>query len=280
MSNNSELLPREIRYFVLEHLKNHPTNTEVTGIVSYVKDKIKGKYPDLFSCGKDHKTNPMLENQTKEIIWDLITQRVITPGSTNNYSDANLPVLNVTEYGKKALENNLAIPHDYDRYISQLTKIRGLDSVIREYVEESLITFYRNCFKASAVMLGCASERAIDLLLESFAEAINDSQKQEVFKNILKKNGIQQRFDEFIGRLKGQKGGFSDIRSRLKQDIGEDVETAIEGVFRLIKKYRNDAGHPKKISIDRSEMFTNLMLFQRYCEKIYLLIKYFKKNKF
>ena len=59
-----------------------------------------------------------------------------------------------------------ALPEDALRYMKFLHEmVPTLDSVIEQYVSESLIAFEREALFASAVMLGAASEKRLYLFL-------------------------------------------------------------------------------------------------------------------
>ena len=57
------------------------------------------------------------------------------------------------------------------------TEISIIDPVIIRYLEECLSCFRRNLLLSSAVMLGCASEKAVLLLIETFGATLQGAQK-------------------------------------------------------------------------------------------------------
>jgi len=142
-----------------------------------------------------------------------------------------------------------------------------LDQIVEAYVTESLQTFLLGCHLASAVMLGVASERCIDLLTESYLGAIADAEHQRSFQRRLKRAGrsIKRRFDALRSEL---------IGPSLPTDLRDALDIQLSGVFTLIRYTRNEAGHPTTQEVDRLEAHGNLLLFPQYCKRVYDLIEH------
>src|ERR1700722_14943675 len=80
------------------------------------------------------------KDQTREIVWGLVIQGIVVPGE--NTQQAGLPFMQITEWGKKCLEDGEYLPHDAGQYISRIQgKISGIDASILLYLKESLIAF-------------------------------------------------------------------------------------------------------------------------------------------
>src|SRR5690606_14177692 len=79
------------------------------------------------------------ENKVREIIWDLITERILTIGDYNNDL---WPWFSLTEYGEKAINSAEPIPNDPSGYLSRIKReIPNLDSIIEIYLTESIRTY-------------------------------------------------------------------------------------------------------------------------------------------
>ncbi len=114
------------------------------------------------------------------------------------------------------------------------------------------------------------SEKAALLLIEAFGKAIQDANKRKKYE---KENTryISRRYEAFWKRL-------GPLAGTLPQELGEDLHTILDQVFDLIRRTRNDAGHPTGKTIDRDTIRANFILFPNYCVRVYGLMDYFAKN--
>lgn len=212
-------------------------------------------------------------DRVQEILWDLIIEGIIRPGNLNNRNHDQWPFFHSTEYGQTVLQQNRPTPFDPDGYLRRLsTDIPELDPVILQYLSECLKTFRINCLLSSTVMLGGACEKAFLLLIEAYTQAIADPTRKRRFENDTKGKTIKRQRDEFekqrVGRLTGLLPG----------DIVEDLETALNGVFSLVRNYRNDAGHPTGHCIDREVLYAAIVVVPSYLRKVYDLIGWLHLN--
>ena len=94
----------------------------------------------------------------KEVVWDLIIGRVLSPGSADSL-DSTWPMLSLTDHGHKVVKERHPVPYDPDGYLARLQQVPGgLGSSVLRYLEEALSTFRTSNNLASAVMLGEASK--------------------------------------------------------------------------------------------------------------------------
>ena len=180
-----------------------------------------------------------------DIIWDLIIEGIVRPGSLN--SDLGLPFFHVTEYGREKIKGGPALPYDPDGYLKRLTSdIPDLDEVILIYLDESLRTFRIGCLLSSTMTLGCASEKALLLLFEAYAEALSGP-PQEKFRKEIKGQPIKRKYDEFHKRLE------SHLMVKLPGDLKEHLDIALTTLSAMFREMRNDAGHPTGKGLRRVE---------------------------
>jgi hypothetical protein len=59
----------------------------------------------------------------------------------------------------------------------------------------------------------------------------------------------------------------------------EDITAELSGIFDLIRKTRNEAGHPTGRALEREEAFALLQLFPSYCKAAYDVIGWLKTHK-
>lgn len=49
--------------------------------------------------------------------------------------------------------------------------------------------------------------------------------------------------------------------------------------MKIIIRNRNDAGHPTGKSIDREELYANIIVFRNYLKRVYNVINWLNENK-
>ena len=65
----------------------------------------------------------------------------------------------------------------------------------------------------------------------------------------------------------------------LPSELSKDLETYLDGIFNLIRNYRNEAGHPSGKEIPHGIAYSNLQLFRFFSKNVHGLIKYLSSNK-
>jgi hypothetical protein len=149
-------------------------------------------------------------------------------------------------------------------------KIPHIDSIIIRYLGECLNTYRIGTVLASSVMLGCAAEKAVVLLIESYSNWLKEKgETKELEKfNVGKIKAISRRFDKF-------NKSFVSHKADIPSEYYEDFDIVINSVFTIIRKNRNDAGHPTGNEIDKSELALWIHVFNSHCKRIYDLIDFF-----
>lgn len=209
------------------------------------------------------------ENKIREIVWDLIIERVLTIG---DYHNDSWPWLSLTEYGKKYIGSEYPLPNDITGYFTRLTnEIPQIDLVIKTYLEESIRTYNINQLMSSTITLGCASEKALLLLIESYQTSFTDEAKKASFLKKIENKSIKVKFDEFDKSI-------NQILASLPYGLREYYSRNLGGIFEMIRNNRNDAGHPTGKSIDKDTLFVSLQLFIPNCKYVYTLITHFNQN--
>lgn len=208
--------------------------------------------------------------KVRQIVWEFILQGILAIGL--NESNPNFPFVSITEYGREVLESGQTLPYDPDGYLRKLkTEIPNLDPLIEMYLSESLQAYLKGLMFSSAVMLGVASEKAFLVLLEAFTNALTNKTKKRKFQNLQNSIRTKKKFDQLKKEIMA-------VRQTLPQELSEDLESQLDGIFNLIRVTRNDAGHPTGRRIERGVAYTHLQLFIFYCKRIYGLIDYFNNH--
>jgi hypothetical protein len=204
------------------------------------------------------------------IIWDLIIEGVVRPGRADG-GDAQLPFFYVTDWGRERIKN-VRTPYDPDGYLKALKlDVPDVDDVIVTYLTESLHTFRIGCLLSSTITLGCASEKALVLLIGAYGDALPTG-RQEKFRKNTAGFVIKRQFDEFNKMLD------SHLKSVLSGDLKENLDVALLAVFAMLRTNRNDAGHPTGKIVQREEAYASLMVFPTYLKKVYELLHWLTAN--
>jgi hypothetical protein len=207
----------------------------------------------------------------QSILHDLYIEGVVRPG-LNDGQNTEWPFFHVTDFGKEMLTSGPDTPYDPDGYIKRLKgSIHALDPVILTYLKESLHTFRIGCLLSSTISLGCASEKALLLLIGAYADALPAARKTK-FKQNTENKMIKRQFDEFSKMLD------SHLKARLPGDVAEDLDVALSAVFAMLRTHRNEAGHPTGKMPAREQCHASITVFPTYVRKVYGLIDWLKAN--
>ncbi|MEX1046426.1 MAG: hypothetical protein WD757_03160 [Actinomycetota bacterium] len=161
-------------------------------------------------------------------------------------------------------------PEDPDGYVAQLRgHIPEVDDLVVKYATEALRAHEASCFLASSVMMGVASERAFQLLGDSFGDWLDETDEarfRKVFDN--SRATYVAKFAEFRKRLEPRK-------SQLPPDTADGLSLVLDAVLDLLRVNRNDAGHPTGRDVDRGASFVGLQMLGVYLERLYALRAFF-----
>jgi hypothetical protein len=213
----------------------------------------------------------------RQVFHELYLELIILPGnnSTINTLSGHLlewPFYTVTEYGNSVLDNPDYQAHDPDGYLQKLKQqIPNIDPDIIRYLEESLRCYKHGLLLASAVMLGCAAEKAMLLLIEAFGNAITDTTAKGSYEQATRPWVISKKYEAFWSRLE-------PLAPNLPEPLRNDLHTVLDQIFGLIRRTRNAAGHPTGRTIERDTMYAHLIIFPTYLRRVYALISHFVAN--
>lgn len=265
----------EIRSLVLEALKDSP-QTQYENLCNTVariavsKQLVPNPRGNMSYSGGDFYLQSCDKDKVREIIWNLIIERIMTIGM--NSSNPSWPFLRLTDYGQVVVQSTTPTPHDPSGYINRIkNEIPNIDPIILIYLEECLNTYNINALLSSTITLGCASEKALLLLIEAYTMAFQDISRKQKFINNTSGKMIKRQFEEFSKSI-------TTIIGHIPSDVSDGLNTVLLGIFEMIRNNRNDAGHPTGKSISKEQAYANIQVFIPYCKKIYQLINYFNNN--
>lgn len=171
----------------------------------------------------------------------------------HNLSNIDPPFYHVTEKGSriiKTLSRDPSNPAGYRAYLTTKTKI---NAIAESYIAEALDTYNSGSFKASAVMVGAASE---SLVLEL----------RDVLSAKIMAIGEQQPAKLSAWQIKSVLGAIEaalDSRKRtMPVGLRETFEAYWPAFIQQIRVVRNDAGHPTSITpVSEEAVHAALLVF-------------------
>ena len=168
----------------------------------------------------------------------------------------------LTESGEKVLEHASRDPINQAGYLAYLDTQAVLDPVTRAYVEEALATYRACCYKATAVMIGCATENLILDLRDELLEKLT-ARHESVPKNIdawQVKTALEVVAEKILKDLRDDAKRHKGDESR--RQLYEDAQARLTPIAAEFRKTRNDAGHPASLDpINPADVHCNLLLF-------------------
>lgn len=207
-----------------------------------------------------------------DIVNSLILEGILRWGY--NFGNAGPPFMGLTKYGRTVLQSEEPIPNDPYGYLQKLEqKIPNIDENVRMYLEESLLTFQKNTFMASAIMLGVAAEGVFNILYDSLIDSVTSTKIKDELQKIRDSAKTKRRIDLLRETI------LVKCKDKIPRKLTDDFESKTDPLFNLIRQIRNDVGHPTGITVDRMTMFVNLQLFVPYCETSYTWVDFLNKNK-
>lgn len=213
----------------------------------------------------------------QQIIHEFYHEGIIIPGPKigkdiiSQTGALLFPFYQLTDYGRKVVGDTEYQPHDAEGYLNRIkTDIPEIDEVIIRYLEEGLSCFRKNLLFAAAVMIGCAAEKAMLLLIEAYGDSLTDKQQKQEYEKETRTFIISRKWSALWKRLEPLSVSFP---SELREDLG----TILERIFDLIRTTRNEAGHPTGKHVEKETIHANLLLFPIFCKRLYGLIQHFSR---
>lgn len=204
----------------------------------------------------------------RSIVWRLVGLGILTPRSISNPPNQ---FFELTSYGIRVLGETEESPYDPLGFLRRLTSdCPKLESSTIDYVQEAINCFLARYFRAASVMIGLASENEILQLIDQFGNTLDAISKPTFEAAISKCRNIKQKFDILYNRLLQDK-------SSLPEGIRE-LDTWLQGVFNVIRLYRNDAGHPVGANPSSEDILANLVLFRTYARYVSMLKEYLTRK--
>ncbi len=185
----------------------------------------------------------------------------------------------ILEQMKRAIDTDAVIPgqmlpFEIEKFPDTIQeRVPECDPVIIRFINEAIICLRADALLGTAFMLGAASEKAIAILIDSFAHAIRDESNRNKFLSRINRKMISIKYNEFEKSYRGCKSRPTD------SVLAQDLEVIIGSMFQYCRITRNEVGHPQIVpDLDRGVLIANMGQFANYIQRIYGLVKYFNEN--
>jgi len=184
-------------------------------------------------------------------LYDLFKTGILSWG--HNLSNPSAPHCHVTAHGRAVLQNLSRDPRNSNGYMAFLQSNTSVNPISRSYIEEALKTYNSGCFKASAVMVGAASESLV-LAVQASLIAKMDTL------------GLSKPRDLDDWRIKRVLSSVETLLKQRKQVIPNPLFEAFEAYWpaftHQIRTVRNDSGHPASIDpVTADNVHAALLIF-------------------
>jgi hypothetical protein len=249
----------DLKTYVFEFLRKNQS-TQVTSVLAGVEASAQRRLDD---------TEGRL---LLELLHELITSNILM--TAVNTANTGWPWLSLTSHGKEILLNSGPPVYDYEGFLSALkTRVPMCDPVIERYVSEALRAFQANLVYSCMVMLGCASEKAILILIESYISSIQPQANQDKLRSRTSKKEISAAFEEFKKSFDATRGKITLVSPV------NDFDAHVDAIFNFIRMVRNSIVHPANLpEITSALVYSNLQQFLYYLVTIYALVEYYRDN--
>lgn len=163
------------------------------------------------------------------------------------------PFCHLTDRGRVFLQHLSRDPLNPDGYLAHLTEIAKLSAIPMSYLDEALRSYAASCFKATAVLVGCASEPMCLELREVLSKKISSL-------SVTIPNGLNDwRIKKVLDAIKADLDGHS---THMPSKLKESFQSYWPAFVQQIRASRNDAGHPSNIdAVTPETVHASLLIF-------------------
>ncbi len=222
-----------------------------------------------------HNADPVDLRHSAVKAWLYIQRRGFAiPTSAMFPRDLNESELELTKCGREWVDGKEPIPELSAEYVTALQRmVPSLDDVVREYVVEGLGSFEHDGFRAAAVMIGAASEKALYMLAEKMVDSISTAPWKQKFTAAFNRRDLAELFYQMkkVLELADKVGG----RPFEVFDGGQDHLVTL---IKAVQVQRNNAVHPMNEKITDESVRLSYLAFPYALQKMEQLRDWFSKN--
>jgi hypothetical protein len=224
----------------------------------------------------NYNNDPVDLKQSAVEAWVYLQRR----GFVIPVSYLNFPItlddshLELTTRGREWVTGQEPIPELAIEYLAALRRmVPNLDDVVGEYVVEGLGSFEHDRFRAAAVMIGAASEKALYMLAEKMLDAISKPAWKQKFATAFKRRDLVELF----AQMKNVLTHADNVPNRPFEmfDGGQDHLVTL---IKAVQVQRNNAVHPMNEKISDETVRLSYLAFPYALQKMEQLRDWFSKN--
>jgi hypothetical protein len=182
--------------------------------------------------------------------------------------------LELTKRGREWVDGQEPIPELAAEYLVGLQRmVPNLDEVVRECIVEGLGSFEHERFRAAAVMVGAASEKALYMLAEKMLDTISTPRWKVKFSTALKRRDLTELFDQMRNALEQA----NNLPGR-PFEVFDGGQDHLVSLIKAIQVQRNNAVHPMNEKISDETVRLSYLAFPYALQKIEQLRDWFSNN--
>ncbi|MDQ7829321.1 MAG: hypothetical protein QN158_01890 [Armatimonadota bacterium] len=211
------------------------------------------------------------ETVALEVLHELATSNILLPALDRRH--LGWPWVRVTEYGRQVLQTGRPVPYDPDRYLAAAQqRLPTLPPLVLDVLRESVAAFHRGLIRASALLLGVASELLMLELTEAFLATLPEAERRSLSEWWAEKS-LYARYRLFREAFEARREALA-----LPDSVSKDIDAILDLVFNAVRLQRNEAGHPTGAPLNPVLMAATLQVFLEYAERITGLIAFLRQT--
>jgi hypothetical protein len=181
----------------------------------------------------------------------------------------------LTSAGREVVGDPQFSAEHSSRYLTELVGlVPNVGPLVLAYLREALACYTAEAYMACAVMVGVAAEAAVLEVAADFTAWLPPgTSKTNLERTLASRQHYVHKAEEFRRRLENE-------AVVLPTGLRDGLSTVIHGSIDLIRRYRNDAGHPVGVQTNRRDMLTNLRVFAHFLERLYALQTHFRASAY
>lgn len=234
-----------------------------------LRDRVYSNYPS-----EDHSKKLMhliFEESFRMVSEGLIRPNLHFPGDGS--VKPQWEAFQLTSYGRMVVEGKSEHPAFVDDYIKRLRTMTPdeimLDEVVEFYARESAQLFRHEFYASSVVMLGVASEQIVDMVGSAILETLKEPTKGK-FRKVMNHRSVSDKIDTIRSTFES---------SCTDQELRDFFDHSFTGFVTLLRKSRNEYGHPSGTSTTRDEALEYLYTYPQYIKRMYQVIHYYSNRR-
>lgn len=210
--------------------------------------------------------------QSAEVMWHLVS-RGLAYIDTSSQSTHHWE-LKLTSVGRESARNADFNPESPAAYVTDVRReLPETSDLVMLYLGESVHAYEQGCYMASAVMLGVAAEASMIELGTALASFLPSGREREQLEGEVQSTKLlyMRKIDGISKRLEVHK-------PELPDELREDLEEIIGATTAILRKHRNDSGHPTGFTMSRERMRHHLTIFPYFVGRTQACAEFFRTH--